>query len=288
MIVITGVTGHTGKVAAEALLARGEKVRVVVRDAAKGAQFAAKGAEVAVADLSDTNALTKAFAGARSAYVLLPPNMAVADFRGYQRELVASIAGAVRAARVPHVVLLSSIGADLPAGNGPIAGLYEAETALRAIEGTSLTAMRPGYFHENLATWLGQLGEGKLGTFFPANAPIAGVGTKEIGALAATLLLEGPRGHEVVELAATFTPEDVADAIGRVTGKRPTVAVYPVAAMSQTLQSFGFPVQLSDLYQEMTEGFTAGKIHSQAGQPGVRAFAAKTPIDDVLRTLLVR
>ena len=49
--VIAGVSGNTGSVAAAALLDAGAKVRVVVRDAAKGAPWKARGAEVAVADL---------------------------------------------------------------------------------------------------------------------------------------------------------------------------------------------------------------------------------------------
>ena len=53
MFVITGATGNTGSVAAEALLAAGKKVRVVVRDAAKAKALAERGAEVFIADLSD-------------------------------------------------------------------------------------------------------------------------------------------------------------------------------------------------------------------------------------------
>ncbi|MGB6544610.1 MAG: NAD-dependent epimerase/dehydratase family protein [Candidatus Acidiferrales bacterium] len=45
MIVITGATGQTGHNAAEILLSRGQKVRVLGRSAAKLAPLAAKGAE---------------------------------------------------------------------------------------------------------------------------------------------------------------------------------------------------------------------------------------------------
>jgi NADPH:quinone reductase-like Zn-dependent oxidoreductase len=53
MLVVLGATGHTGAVVAETLLARKQPVRVVVRSADKGAAWAAKGAEVAVASLDD-------------------------------------------------------------------------------------------------------------------------------------------------------------------------------------------------------------------------------------------
>lgn len=283
MYVITGVTGHTGKVAAEALLARGEKVRVVVRDATKGEAFAEKGAEVAVADLGDAAALTNALTGAKGAYLLLPPNMAAADFLGFQRATAESIASAVHAARVPHVVLLSSIGADKPSGNGPIAGIHRLEQAINANGGTALTAIRAGYFMENIGGSLGALAHGQLPSFFPADWPMEAVATKDIGELAASLLLEGGKGFSVVELSSPLSHNQIADAIGRITGKRPVVAVYPAEAQAQTLQGYGLPAQISGLYQEMTLGFLSGHITKV---PGARHIAGKTPVDDVLRGML--
>ena len=82
---ITGVSGRTGSAAAEALLSGGQQVRVVVRDAAKGAAWKARGAEVAVADLADPAALAGALAGAAGAYLLVPPNLAAPSYGAYQR-----------------------------------------------------------------------------------------------------------------------------------------------------------------------------------------------------------
>src|SRR5688500_6999772 len=74
MYAIAGVSGHTGAVVATTLLAAGKPVRVIVRDAAKGAEWKAKGAEVAVASLDDRPALAQALRGAEGAYLLIPPN----------------------------------------------------------------------------------------------------------------------------------------------------------------------------------------------------------------------
>src|SRR5437763_154912 len=57
---------------------------------------------------------------------------------------------ALAARRPRHGVLLSSVGADLPSGNGPIASLYRAETRLAAT-GVKLTKLRAAYFMENWA-----------------------------------------------------------------------------------------------------------------------------------------
>src|SRR5688500_5122379 len=120
MYAIAGVSGHTGSVAADTLLAQGKKVRVIVRDAAKGEAWKAKGAEVAIASLDDSAALAKAFAGAEGAYVLLPPSPTSSDPVGHNARVTASIAKAVKAANLPHVVLLSSVGAQHADGTGPI------------------------------------------------------------------------------------------------------------------------------------------------------------------------
>lgn len=65
MYVIAGVTGHTGTVVAERLLAKGQAIRVIVREAHKGARWHARGAEIAVASLDDDEAIARALTGAR-------------------------------------------------------------------------------------------------------------------------------------------------------------------------------------------------------------------------------
>src|SRR6266568_5143879 len=123
MFVIAGATGHVGSGAARELLEKGHKVKVIVRDAAKGAEWSKRGAEVAIGSLEDQASLTGALRGAEGAFVLVPPNYAAPDFYAWQRRTGDAIAAAVQAARVPHVVMLSSVGADLATGNGPIKGL---------------------------------------------------------------------------------------------------------------------------------------------------------------------
>jgi uncharacterized protein YbjT (DUF2867 family) len=73
MYVILGATGHTGSIVANFLLSKGQKVRVIGRDPGRLQHFVDHGAEAFTADMSDAAALTKAFSGARAAYLLLPP-----------------------------------------------------------------------------------------------------------------------------------------------------------------------------------------------------------------------
>jgi uncharacterized protein YbjT (DUF2867 family) len=120
MYAIAGVSGNTGSVVADTLLAQGKKVRVIVRDAAKGEAWKARGAEVAVAALEDRAALTKALTGVEGAYLLVPPRMTSNAPLEENAAVIDAMAAAVTAARVPHVVLLSSVAAHHASGTGPI------------------------------------------------------------------------------------------------------------------------------------------------------------------------
>src|SRR6202142_4748316 len=73
MYVILGATGNTGSIIANCLLSAGKKVRVVGRDPGRLQRFVDKGAQAFTATVSNAAALTKAFSGARAAYLMLPP-----------------------------------------------------------------------------------------------------------------------------------------------------------------------------------------------------------------------
>lgn len=284
MYVVAGVTGNTGKVAANTLLDRGHKVRVIVRDAAKAQAFAARGAEVAVADLGDEAALTRALQGAKGAYLLIPPNPTSQSFRAYQAQAAKAFAGALRAAKVPHVVLLSSVGADIPSGTGPIAGLYEAEKLLRALPDTKATFLRAGFFTENLASSFSALEHGILPTFMPAKAPMEMIATRDIGELAASLLLEGTSAPEIVQLAgAAVTTEEAAEIVSKIVGKPIRVQEAPLDALVPTLTGFGISADVAGLYREMYEAFGSGRIQWDAAQ---RKIVGKTSVETVVRGIL--
>ncbi len=149
MYVIMGATGNTGSVAADALLAKGEKVRVVGRSAERLDQFVKRGAEAFVADAKDATALASAFAGARAVYALIPPDPMAQDYRAEQEIVSDALAAALDEAGVTHTVVLSSLGAEHASGTGPIAGLHSLEQKLNAIAGLNALYIRAGYFMEN-------------------------------------------------------------------------------------------------------------------------------------------
>ena len=128
--VVCGATGNIGSRIAVMLLAAGEPVRIVGRERVRLGPLASKGAEPWPGDIDDTAFLEKAFSGARGAFILIPPRHDAPDLREYQDRLGASLVAAVSNARIPRVVALSSIGAHLSEGTGPILGLHELETKI--------------------------------------------------------------------------------------------------------------------------------------------------------------
>jgi len=135
MYAIVGASGNTGKIVAEKLLAHGEKVRVIGRDSGRLEGLVLKGAEGFVANVTDAAALTRAFSGAKAAYLMIPPNPTAPDVRGDQERVSDALVAAVRNAGVHHAVVLSSVGADKADKTGPVVGLYSLEQKLNAVGG---------------------------------------------------------------------------------------------------------------------------------------------------------
>jgi uncharacterized protein YbjT (DUF2867 family) len=295
MFVIAGASWHTGKAIAQSLLDQKRPVRVVTREAAKGQPWQAKGAEVAVANLGDADALTEAFRGAQGAFLLVPRSFTQPDFRAYQDRIVDAIARAVEVNRIPHAVFLSSMGAQHPSGTGPIVGLHLAEQRLRRIKGTVCSFVRGGYFMENIPTWAGARAP-TLGTlalkydalisFIPEDLAIDMIAVADVARLATTLLLDPPADTNVVEIGGPPTSmRDAASAIGRIIGRPVIVEQIPREATVRTLVASGGTENLSGLYREMLDGIVSGHVGFEGGH---RRVLGTTSLEAVIRNVLNR
>jgi NAD(P)H dehydrogenase (quinone) len=145
---VIGATGQAGGATARALLKAHHEVRAVVRSQAAAQAWIARGAEAALADLTDADALCAAFTGVDAAFVMTPPYLDVPDPAGANREAIGALRAAILAAGVPYVVYLSSIGAQHDYGLGAIASKHELEAAFLRMPIPSV-AIRAGWFMEN-------------------------------------------------------------------------------------------------------------------------------------------
>jgi uncharacterized protein YbjT (DUF2867 family) len=262
MFVVVGATGNTGSVMADTLLSRKQPVRIVVRSVDKGAEWKAKGVEIAVASLDDVSALTKAFEGAKGVYLLVPPNYAASAWLADQRARMDHAAEAVKNSGIDHVVFLSSIGGHILEGVGPIRAARYGEQVLGAAA-KNLTILRPCYFMDNWAPVLGAAkSQGVLPTFIAPQAMVHMISTRDIGRVGAEQLVAGGKGKQIVELAGPeeYSPDMVAAALGEILGKTVTAQHAPLSAVVPTFKSFGFSDEAAKLFEEMYRSFSTGAI----------------------------
>lgn len=265
MFAVTGATGNTGGVIAEKLLAQGEKVRVIGRDAGRLARFVQKGADAFVADLTDAAALSRAFDGAQAVYALIPPNLAAADVRGYQEKVSDALASALKNASISHAVVLSSYGADKTEKTGPVLGVHNLEQKLNALTGLNAVYLRAGYFMENLLPQVEVIRNfGIVGGPLRADLRLPMIATRDIGATAAELLRRRSfTGKQARELLGQRDVDyrEVASVIGRAIGK-PDLAYLqlPPQQSKPALIQIGFSNSMADLLLEMAEALNIGHM----------------------------
>jgi uncharacterized protein YbjT (DUF2867 family) len=252
MYVILGASGNTGSIIANSLLLKGEKVRVVGRDAGRLQRFVDKGAEAFTADLSDAAAITKAFSGARAAYLLLPP----VKSREVQERESDAIAKAVKESGLRYAVHLSSYGAQVPENTGPLVGLHASEEKLNAISGLSALHLRAGYFMENNLAAIGMIhGMGLVGNALLPDVKLPMIATRDVGNYAAQRLLHldfsGKQSRELLgerDLSMTEVTAVIARGIGKPDLRYQQLSYDQV---QQALIDLGVPPKGAALYVEM-------------------------------------
>ena len=268
MYVVLGATGHTGSVISNSLLLKGEKVRVVGRDAARLQRFVRKGAEAFTANVSDAAALTKAFAGARAAYLMLPPSMTSQDYRADQERESDAIAKAVKESGLQYAVQLSSYGAHVPEGTGPIAGLHSLEQKLNAISGLNVLHLRAAYFMENNLAAIGMIhGMGMFGHALVPDLKLPMIATRDIGDYAARRMLNLDfSGKQTRELLGErdLSMNEATAVIARGIGKPDLRYVqFPYEQVQQVLMQMGIPPKSAALFIEMYKAINAGVVAAQ-------------------------
>src|SRR6202166_4309120 len=264
MYVILGASGNTGSIIANSLLSKGEKVRVMGRDAGRLQRFLRKGAEAVTADVSDAAALTKAFSGAHAAYLMLPPIIS----REEQERESDAIAKAVKASDLPYAVHLSSYGAQVPEGTGPVTGLHSSEQKLNAISGLNVLHLRAAYFMENNLEAIGMIqGMGLLGHALLPDLRLPMIATRDIGDYAAQRLLDlnfsGKQTRELLgerDLSMTEATAVIARGIGKPDLR---YVQFPYEEVQQVLLQMGIPPKTAALFIEMYKAINAGVVAPQ-------------------------
>ncbi|MGY3441260.1 SDR family oxidoreductase [Bradyrhizobium sp. USDA 4473] len=251
-ILVTGATGTVGSELVPQLVAQGERVRVLTRDAAKAAKFGPS-VEVIQGDLEKPETLPPVFAGVDELFVLANfPTLLEQETNAY---------AAAKAAGVKHIVKLSArhINADFFAAT-PLAGWHrESEQRLQSL-GIAWTILRPGSWASNTLMLVDRrsntihlpCGDGKDSFLDPA----------DIAACAAKLLTTPGRDGRIYEITGSeaLSYAEVAQKLTTATGKTVGYQDIPPDTLLQGFLAGGFHPPTAESFITMFVGVRDGKV----------------------------
>ena len=265
MYAITGATGNTGRIIAETLLSKGKKVRAIGRSRERLLSLIDQGAEAFVGSVIDGSAMLNAFRGAQAVYLMIPPNYSAENSRAYQNEVGTVYASAIRQAGIPYVVNLSSVGAQLAQGAGPISGLHDVEQQLNRLDGVNIVHLRAGFFMQNLIFSLDLIRNQNMnGSALRGDLLIPMIATQDIAQVAARLLLSLDfSGHSVRELLGQrdLSMQEATRIIGKAIGKEDLAYVqFPYEQAEQAMVGMGFSRDVAHSVTEMDRAMNEGRV----------------------------
>lgn len=282
--VLTGGAGNISKPLAEKLLEAGHEVTVIGRNAENLTPLTDKGVKAAVGSVEDSTFLTEAFKGADAVYTMVPPTFTAKDWKNWIGQIGKNYADAIKAAGVKYIVNLSSIGAHLPEGVGPVSGLHRAEQHLNELKDVNVRHLRPGYFFSNLFANVGMIkGMNIIGSnISKPEGKIIFSHTSDIAEAAAEELLNlNFTGRSVRYLASDErTPVDVAKTLGEAVGKPdlPYVEFNDDDTLNG-MKGAGLPEEVAKNYTEMGHSLRTGKMSEDYEKNRPQAFG-KTKLED--------
>ena len=190
------------------------------------------------------------------------------DLAAAQDRLGTTIAQAITAAGVKRVVNLSSIGAHLSSGTGPITGLYRQEQRLNALVGVDVLHVRPGYFFENHLLAIQMIPTiGVYADMTAPDSPLPMVATADIAhVVSRELRAPSAKGKRVLHLRAPrlYTMRESTALLGAAIDK-PDLA-YMQSDPQQgkaALMQHGFSASAAALLEEMSVAFSTGLLDGE-------------------------
>lgn len=268
MYVLLGSNGNITTKVATFLLAQGAAIRVVGRNAKSLGALKTAGADIAAGDIADAGFLAKAFAGATAVYTMIPTDYSAPDMVAAQDRLGTTIAQAITAASVKRVVNLSSIGAHLSSGTGPITGLHRQEQRLNALVGVDVLHVRPGHFFENHLLAIHMISAiGVYADMTAPDAPLPMVATADIAQVVAReLRTPSAKGKRVLHLLAPrlYTMRETTALLGAAIDKADLAYVQSDPQQGKAaLMQHGFSANAAAMMEEMSVAFSTGRVDGE-------------------------
>jgi len=256
-IAVTTPTGQIGSKLANILLDRKSDVTLIARHPEKVKDLASRGAKVIAGEHSDPAVLEQAVRGADALFWLTPAAMTSHDPLGAARRMADAGVTVIRAHPDLHVVQLSSAGAFLPNGTGPIVGHYETEERFRAA-GKNIVSLRPNEFMENVFFSMPTIiGQDSIYTSLPGSVKAPVIATQDIAEVAAEFLLKPIDGHHVIDIVGPqeISLDESARIAGQARGRQIRVVTVPGDKLKAAMSQSGMSPEMAALLVEMEEAF---------------------------------
>ena len=275
-IVVTGSLGHISRPLIEKLTAAEHDVTVISSNADRKKEIEALGAKAAIGSVSDLAFVTDTFKGADAVYTMVPPTFSASNWKQHIAGIGKIYVQAIAAAGVKNVVNLSSIGAHMPDGCGPVSGLYHVEQALNALEGVNVKHLRPGFFFYNFFANIGMIKHmGIIGGNYGEGTRLVVADTNDIADVAAEELLhlsfEGKSVKYIV--SDEKTTDEVASIFGKAIGKPDLkwLNFTDADTIGGMLQN-GVPEDVAKNYAEMGAAMRSGEMAAEYNKSRAATF----------------
>jgi NAD(P)H dehydrogenase (quinone) len=254
-IVVTGATGHLGRLAVEALVQRGvpgEEVVATGRRTETLADLADRGVVVRAADYDDEASLEEAFAGADR--LLLVSGSEV----GQRVRQHGNAIAAARAAGVGFIAYTSIAHADT--STLLLAEEHRATEQLLAGAGVPHALLRNSWYTENYSGQLPVYLEHGI-TGAAGDGAVSAATRADYAAAAAAVVATDGHAGAVYELGGPpFTMTELAQVVSAATGRTVTYTDLPVERYRQVLVAAGLPEPVAAVLADGDRGVAAGEL----------------------------
>jgi len=279
--VITGSTGHISKPLIDGLLKAGKEVSVISSNKDKAKEIENLGAKPLIGNLNDVTFLTQAFKGAEAIYTMIPPIWQTNNWKASQIEMAKNYTSAIIASGVKHVVNLSSIGAHLGNGCGPVDGLSEFEQMLNKVPGLNVKHLRPSYFYYNFFAQIGLIKQaGIMGANFGPDVKLFLVHPQDIAEAALEDLLNlNFKGHSYRYIIGDERPgNEIARVLGEAIEKELQWVEFTDEQQKQGLLQAGLSETHAEGYTQMGKALRTNTMQEDARKN--RSVLSKIKLED--------
>lgn len=281
-LVVTGASGHLGRLVVEALLTNGTPAADVVattRTPESLADLAAHGVEVRAADFNDPASLKEAFAGAER-ILLISTNDP--DRLNGQRNAIE----AAREAGVDLLAYTSITRAD--SSSLLLAGDHRATEELIEASGLTYAFLRNSWYLENYTEQLAPALEHKAVLGSAGEGRVSAAARADYAAAAAAVLAGGITGNQILELGGdtAFTLTEYAAALSAATGETIVYVDQPVEQYAEFLASVGVPAPMDGVLADADRGLAQGDLFDDSGTLSRLIGRPTTPLADAIRAAL--